>query len=76
MDILDSYAAGQEVANHAIITTTIDMGDGKALQQKVHGVFTYHVDDEGKLLSLRGHWDTEDPRNAMTEIENTGDFAA
>ena len=71
VDILDSYAAGNEVANHAIITTTIDAGDGKQLQQRVHGVFTYHVNDEGKLLSLRGYWDTEDPRNAMVEIDNS-----
>ena len=76
VDILDSYAAGLEVANHAIITTTIDMGEGKALQQKVHGVFTYHVNDKGELLSLRGYWDTEDPRNAMAEIDNSVDSAA
>ena len=69
VDILDSYAAGNEVANHAIITTTIDTGNGKALQQKVHGVFTYHVNDEGKLLSLRGYWEVDDPRNSMTEID-------
>lgn len=70
VDILDSYAAGSEVANHAIITTTIDTGGGKALQQKVHGVFTYHVNDEGKLLSLRGYWEVDDPRNSLTEIDS------
>ena len=46
----------------------IPAGDGKALQQKVFGVFTYHVNDEGKLLSLRGYWEVDDPRNALTEI--------
>jgi len=69
VDILESYAAGNEVANHAIITTTIDAGNGKALQQKVHGVFTYHVDEEGKLLALRGYWEVDDPRNTMIEID-------
>ena len=68
VDILESYAAGNEVANHAIITTNIDMGEGKTLQQKVHGVFTYQVNDEGKLLALRGYWEVDDPRNTMTEI--------
>lgn len=73
VDIIDSYAAGNEVANHAVITTIIDTGDGKALQQRVHGVFTYHVNDEGKLLSLRGYWETDDPRNAMIEIDYSGE---
>jgi steroid delta-isomerase len=69
VNILDSYAAGNEVANHAIITTTLDGGDGKRFQQKVHGVFTYHVNDAGELLSLRGFWDTEDPRNTLLELK-------
>jgi len=34
----------------------------------VHGVFTYEVDEQGKLLALRGYWDTNDPRNQMAEI--------
>ena len=63
-----SYAAGNEVANHIEITIVIPAGDGKAIQQKVLGVFTYHVNDEGKLLSLRGYWDVNDPINALTEI--------
>ena len=69
IDILDSYAAGKEVANHVILTMTMDLGEGKILQQKVHGVFTYHVNEEGKLLSLRGFWETEDPRNALVELD-------
>ena len=75
IDILDSYAAGNEVANHVVLAITIPAGDGKALLQKVHGIFTYHVDDQGKLLSLRGYWETDDPRNALTEIE-TGEQAS
>ena len=69
IDILDSYAAGNEVANHVVLAITIPTGERKALLQKVHGVFTYHVNDEGKLLSLRGYWETDDPRNSMSEID-------
>lgn len=69
IDIKDSYAAGNEVANHVEITIVIPAGDGKALQQKVFGVFTYHVNEQGKLLSLRGYWETDNPQNAMTEID-------
>jgi hypothetical protein len=71
IDILDSYAAGNEVANQLVLTITIDLGEGKALQQKVHGVFTYEVNSQGKLLALRGYWETEDPRNQMAEITTT-----
>lgn len=68
IDILDSYAAGNEVANHAVISVSIDLGEGKAMQQKVHGVITYKVNDEGKLLSLRAYWEIDDPRNQMVEV--------
>ncbi|MEH6515403.1 MAG: nuclear transport factor 2 family protein [Halioglobus sp.] len=71
IDIKDSYAAGDELANLLELTTTIDAGNGKALQQKVFAVVTYHVDSEGKLLSLRGFWDTEDPRNTLIEIDSS-----
>ena len=35
IDILDSYAAGNEVANHVVLTVTIELGEGKAMQQKL-----------------------------------------
>lgn len=68
IDILDSYAAGMEVANHVVISVTVDLGEGKALQQKVHGVITYKVNEEGKLLALRAYWEIDDPRNQMVEV--------
>ena len=71
IDILDSYAAGNEVANHVIISVSIDMGEGKALQQKVHGVITYEVNDQGRLLALRAYWEIDDPRNQMTEVASS-----
>lgn len=71
IDILDSYAAGNEVANHAVINVTMDAGPGKQLRQKVHGVMTYRVNAEGKLLALRAYWEVDDPRNAMVEVDAT-----
>ena len=68
IDILDSYAAGMEVANHVVISVTVDLGEGKALQQKVHGVITYKVNEAGKLLALRAYWEIDDPRNQMVEV--------
>ncbi|MDO8860357.1 nuclear transport factor 2 family protein [Haliea sp. E1-2-M8] len=76
IEILESFAAGDEVANHVNLTITMDGGEGKTLQQKVHGIFTYHVDPEGKLLSLRGFWETEDPRNALMEVDAEGKLKA
>lgn len=72
IEILDSFAAGQEVANHVNLTITIDAGEGKKLVQKVDGVFVYHVDDDGMLLSLRGYWEVDNPRNSMSEVDAEG----
>ena len=71
VDILESYAAGNEVANHVIISVSIDAGEGKSLQQKVHGVITYQVNAQGELLALRAYWETDDPRNAMVEMDSS-----
>ncbi len=69
LQILNSYAAGNECANNVEITIQLPGENGKTIQQKVHGIFTYEVNEEGKLVAMRGYWDTEDPINAMTEIE-------
>lgn len=76
IEILESFAAADEVANHVNLTITMDGGEGKTLQQKVHGIFTYHVDAAGKLLSLRGYWETDDPRNALMEVDAEGNLKA
>ena len=68
IEIHQSYAAGLECANHITITIDMDGGEGQRLQQKVHGIFTYHCDEAGKLTAMRGYWDTEDPINAMSEL--------
>jgi ketosteroid isomerase-like protein len=52
-DIRSSYACGNEVANVGTITTR--MPDGTTA--RVEGVYTYKVDDAGKILSLRAFWE-------------------
>ena len=53
--IRDSYACGLEVANVGTITTTL--GDGS--QAVVDGVYTYRVDDEGRIVALRAYWEVD-----------------
>ena len=50
-----SYAAGNEVANHM----TLEIALGNGMRAEVVGVFTYAVDDAGKIVSLRGFWELE-----------------
>ena len=69
IEIKESYAAGNEVANLVELTITIPTEEQKALQQKVFGIFTYAVNNEGKLLSLRGYWETDNPMNSLSEIK-------
>ena len=68
IELLHSYAAGLECANHIIITTTIDDGQGKRFEQKVQGIFTYQVNEAGELMALRGYWEVDDPNNSLTEL--------
>ena len=51
----ESWEADHEVANVGRITTT--MADGLVVH--TDGVFTYRVDDEGKVVSLRAHWSVD-----------------
>jgi steroid delta-isomerase len=57
-DIRTSYACGSEVANVGTITTT--MPDGTIVH--TDGVFTYRVDDEGRLAALRAYWQLDQLR--------------
>ncbi len=54
-NIQKSYASGSECAN--IGTITILMPNGVVTM--VDGVFTYRVDDAGKVLALRAIWEFE-----------------
>jgi steroid delta-isomerase len=48
----ESFAAGQESAHVLTLTTSFPNGTRMA----VHGIFTYAVDDEGRIRALRGYW--------------------
>ena len=53
--VRESYAAGDECANVYTITTELDGG----LRAVIDGVFTYRLDEAGKLASMRGFWETD-----------------
>ena len=48
----ESFAAGSESAH--VLTLTTRFPNGTIMS--VHGIFTYEVNDEGKLKALRGFW--------------------
>jgi ketosteroid isomerase-like protein len=48
-----SWAAGDEVANVGTITTK--MGDGTVVH--TDGVFTYRVNENGRVVALRAYWE-------------------
>ena len=51
--IRESYAAGNECANVGTITTTLPDGTIAI----VDGVYTYRVDDQGRIVALRAYWE-------------------
>src|SRR5512142_2989954 len=51
--IRESYAGGNECANVGTITTTLPDGS-RAI---VDGVYTYRVDDDGRIIALRAFWE-------------------
>ena len=48
----ESCVAGNESAHVMTLTTTLANG----VETRVRGIFTYRVNDEGKLTNLRGYW--------------------
>jgi len=52
IEIHESRAAGNESAHVMTLDTTLSNG----VRTKVRGIFTYHLNDEGKLTNLRGYW--------------------
>jgi ketosteroid isomerase-like protein len=61
-EIRESYAAGNEVANVGTITVTFPDGN----RSIVDGVYTYRIDDAGRLLALRAFWEFEGMRFEST----------
>lgn len=53
--IRESYAGGNECANVGTITTTLPDGTCAV----VEGVYTYRVDDEGRIVALRAYWEPD-----------------
>jgi steroid delta-isomerase len=66
--IHNSYACGNECANIVTLKIVFDLGK-KKLSQQVDGVFTYHVNEEGKLLSLRGFWELKEALKTLKPVE-------
>ena len=48
----ESFATANESAHRMTLTTTFENGGGMV----VNGIFTYRVDELGKLTNLRGYW--------------------
>ncbi|MEO6792713.1 MAG: nuclear transport factor 2 family protein [Mycobacterium sp.] len=53
-NFVDTFACGNEEANVGSIVTTM-----AGYQITTEGVFTYRVNDEGKLVALRAFWEIE-----------------
>lgn len=51
--ITDSFANGDSCANVGTISTVLD--DGTRID--TDGVFVYRVDEQGRITSLRAHWE-------------------
>ncbi|MFB0977204.1 MAG: nuclear transport factor 2 family protein [Myxococcota bacterium] len=52
----ESSAAGNESAHVLSLNTTLPNG----VTTRVRGIFTYHLNDAGKLTNLRGYWTLAD----------------
>ena len=62
-----SYTSHLECANVVTLNVVISM-DGKQYSQQVNGVFTYGVNEQGKLASLRGFWEFDEGLATFKEI--------
>ena len=61
-----SFAAGSESAHLMTLTTGFENG----VRMTVRGIFTYRVDEAGKLTALRGYWSLEEAD--VSQSEKTG----
>ena len=62
-----SYACGNECANIVTLNIIFNLGE-KKLSQQVDGVFTYEVNEAGKLLSLRGFWEFQEAIKSLKPV--------
>lgn len=63
----ESFAAGSESAHRMTLTTTFAGG----ASMRLNGIFTYQVDDAGKLTNLRGYWALEDSEFTQPDSPNS-----
>lgn len=56
--IRESHASGNEVANVGTITVTFPDGN----RSIVEGVYTYRIDDDGRIVALRAYWEFDQMR--------------
>lgn len=61
-EIVDSFAAGDEVANVGTIHLHLPGGTSG----RCEGVFVYRVDGSGRLVSLRAFWEVDRMAATMT----------
>ena len=64
-----SYTSHLECANIVTLNVVITM-DGKKYSQQVNGVFTYSVNEQGQLASLRGFWEFDEGMATFKEIDD------
>lgn len=63
-DIIDSFAAGDEVANVGTISAFLPGG----IRIDTEGVFVYRVDEAGLIRSLRAFWETDRAMATMRRV--------
>ena len=56
IEVARSFCAGRESAHLMTLTTTFPNG----ASAEVTGIFSYRVNDAGKLVALRGYWQMSD----------------
>ena len=60
-DVSESFSTLLESAHRMKLTTTFPNGAAMS----VNGIFTYRVNEGGKLVSLRGYWELKDAQTVQ-----------
>ena len=66
--IRESHTADRECANRLSLDIALDI-DGRRHRQRVEGVFTYRVDQAGKLAALRGYWEFDEGIATLAPVD-------
>jgi hypothetical protein len=65
--MLASFVAGNQVANYESLIIVGEV-EGKRGSFKIEGIWTYEVDDEGKLTAMIGYWEADAMKESHTEL--------